>query len=209
MLKEKLKKSFVGDFWTYLHSLKSKYVQKFVIPPYTEKRKILNFYKEKYQLKTLVETGTFFGDTVEYFKAHFSKIISIELSKELADKAAKRFENDAHISIIQGDSSIVLKELVAGFKEPVLFWLDGHYSSEFYLNGEYIVTAKGEKETPIEKELEIILQAGPKHIVLIDDARLFVGKMDYPSMAALKKKIQMLRPGSLIDVKRDIIRITI
>ena len=170
-------------------------------PPHIVKQMAIEEYRNKFHAEIFVETGTYLGDMVEAQRDHFKKIYSIELSEKLFNKAQKRFKDHSHVKILHGDSGTVLNKLMNEVDKPALFWLDGHYSGG--------ITAKGEKETPIEKELEIILQAGPKHIVLIDDARLFIGKMDYPSMAALKKKVQLLRPGSSIEVKRDIIRITI
>ena len=72
--------------------------------------------------------------------------------KTSANKAIKRFADDKNVRILQGDSGKELPSLIDGVEEPVLFWLDGHYSSEFFVKDEYIRTAKGEKNTPIEKE---------------------------------------------------------
>ncbi|MCW3090873.1 MAG: hypothetical protein JWP81_1942 [Ferruginibacter sp.] len=97
------------------------------------------------QLKIMVETGTFLGDTVECFREKFDKIITVELSEELATKAKARFADDPKISILQGDSDVILAQLLKDMQEPVLFWLDGHYSSGIFIGDEFIKTAKGEK----------------------------------------------------------------
>ena len=111
-----------------------------IVPDYEVKKNTLNGYKNKYGLNVLVETGTFMGDTVEYFKDRMKKIISIELAEDLAKRAQKRFENNQNIKIINGDSGKVLKDIVKEINEPILFWLNGHYSSEFFMGDEYIVT---------------------------------------------------------------------
>lgn len=113
-----------------------------VVPSYEVKKNTLNEYKKKYGLNVLVETGTFMGDTVEYFKDRMKRIISIELAEDLAKRAQKRFENNQNIKIINGDSGKVLKDIVKEINEPILFWLNGHYSSEFLMGDEYIVTVK-------------------------------------------------------------------
>jgi 16S rRNA A1518/A1519 N6-dimethyltransferase RsmA/KsgA/DIM1 with predicted DNA glycosylase/AP lyase activity len=113
-----------------------------IVPDYEVKKNTLNGYKNKYGLNVLVETGTFMGDTVEYFKDRMKKIISIELAEDLAKRAQKRFENNQNIKIINGDSGKVLKDIVKEINEPILFWLNGHYSSEFFMGDEYIVTVK-------------------------------------------------------------------
>jgi hypothetical protein len=179
--------------------------KKVVIPSYEEKRGIIDFYKNKFNTQTLVETGTFLGDTVEFFRTKFPKVYSIELSKELAEKAAKRFEGYENVSILQGDSGEVLASLIADFKVPALFWLDGHYSSEFFHNGEYIKTARADKDTPVEKELNILLNASQQHIILIDDARLFTGRNDYPTIKNIGKKAASSKYPYHVFVQNDII----
>jgi len=92
-------------------------------------------------------------------------------------------------------------------ESPVLFWLDGHYSSEFFYKEELIRTAKGEKDTPIEEELDIILRSSVEAIILIDDARLFNGKNHYPTIKAIKKKVKSYKMDGKVFVKKDIIHI--
>ena len=179
-----------------------------VVPDISKKREVIDYYRELYKPKIMVETGTFFGDTVEEFKNKFEKVISIELSKELAQKASKRFAGDQNVTILQGDSSKVLPSLLAQIKSPVLFWLDGHYSSEFFINEAFIQTAKGERNTPIEKELDIIFQSSVESVILIDDARLFTGQDDYPTIKEIKKKVKEYKIDSKVLVNKDIIIIT-
>ncbi len=176
-------------------------------PTYEFKRQQIKNQKDKYGINVLVETGTFIGDTVEYFKNTFRKVYSIELAEELAAKATKRFAGDNNVTIIQGDSADVLNKLVAEINEPVLFWLDGHYSSEFYLGDEYIKTGRGKKDTPVEEELKLIFKSPLKHIILIDDARLFLGINDYPSISEIKKLVKTHRSDYSVKVDNDIIYI--
>lgn len=178
-----------------------------VVPSAPEKRAIIEDNRRKYAPATFVETGTFLGDTVDYFKEKFGSITSIELSEKLAARAQKRFAGYDHIKVIQGDSSIVLPAVLAGINSTVLFWLDGHYSSEFFVNDEYILTARGEKKTPIEKELDVILKAPIRSIILVDDARLFTGKDDYPTIQAIRKRVKRINNSYRIFVKKDIIHI--
>jgi hypothetical protein len=181
-------------------------LRKEVVPPsYEEKRATIDFYRKKFAIQTLVETGTFFGDTVEFFRSKFDKVYSIELSRELADKAVKRFEDCENVRILQGDSGELLASLIADFNGPALFWLDGHYSSEFFHNGEYIRTARAQKDTPVEKELDTLLNASHQHIILIDDARLFTGKNDYPTIKNIRKKVIAARSPYQVFVQNDVI----
>jgi hypothetical protein len=84
-----------------------------------------------------------------------------------------------------------------------LFWLDAHY----YPNSGG-TTAKGELETPIIKELHCILNHPVEgHVILIDDAREFPGRNNYPTIAQLQDLIVKRHPNRAFEVKDDIIRI--
>ncbi len=188
---------------------KRKYQNRYVIPDYKEKRKILKEYAIKYNCKTFVETGTFLGDTIASLKDIFKSLYSIELSNELAQNAQNKFKNDNHIEIIQGDSGVVLKEIKITDK-PALFWLDGHYSSSFKIGDKLIQTARGISDTPIFEELQTVLKNGlESNVILIDDARCFGEEKDYPTKRELINFITTRGvKKSQIKIKRDIIRIT-
>lgn len=175
-----------------------------------QKRAVIDQYRQEFACKNLVETGTFMGDTVAFFENKMSIIYSIELSPTLAQRAKKRFEQQPHIHILEGDSSVVLKEIVPKLVEPTLFWLDGHFSSSFFWNDEFVETAKGKTNTPIEAELEILLNSAipsPTFVILIDDARLFTGQNDYPSYQTIKQIVSKSTSDYRIFMKKDIIHI--
>lgn len=200
--------NFIKKIYLFLTGSFIKIRDKFIVPPYSEKRRIILEYKKKYGLEVLIETGTFLGDTVNEFKKDFHKVVSFELSADLAAKAKERFREDANVTIVEGDSGLLLKEYLKDINQPCLFWLDGHYSSEFFLGETFIATAKGEKNTPIVKELDAVFSHPVKgHVVLIDDARCFNGKDDYPTIAELKSQIGSKGKDLRLTVKRDIIRI--
>lgn len=167
--------------------------------PNIVKRHIIEHYRRLFDLDTLVETGTYLGDTVEFFRARCARIFSIELSEEYARNAQQRFRAFKHIEILQGDSGVLLGEVLKRLKRPALFWLDGHYSGGR--------TAKSARDTPIASELKSIF-AHPleTHVILIDDARLFDGAGDYLSLAAFRDNLRQERPGYTMLVENDIIR---
>ena len=165
--------------------------------PHVVKQSVLNHHRQQHQLATLVETGTYLGDMVDAQKTKFDRIISVELSPELAQLAQQRFRRQPHIQILSGDSARVLHQLTPTLTAPALFWLDGHYSGG--------VTAKGDTECPIFDELDAIFRHNRNHIILIDDARLFVGKQDYPTMAELTAYVARRDNRYSVTVKDDII----
>lgn len=166
-------------------------------PPHTIKQLAIEHYQKKYNVTTLVETGTYLGDMVMSQKNNFRRIISIELGKDLWEKAKQRFRMYNHIELLQGDSGKVLHEVINNINEQAIFWLDGHYSSG--------ITAKGEKECPIYEELAAIFKNNHKHILLIDDARHFVGQGDYPTAEEVATFISQKSSDYKYEIKDDII----
>lgn len=171
-----------------------------VPPPNVVKQHIVKTYAQRFSCDTFIETGTYLGEMVLATKDIFSMIISIELDRILAERAKKKFSNYKHISIIHGDSSTVLKDVLADIECPCLFWLDSHYSGG--------LTAKGTFETPVIEELKHIFNHSIKdHVILIDDARFFTGENDYPKLEELCDFVLTERPGWNFEIKYDIIRI--
>lgn len=170
-------------------------------PPHIIKQNVLREHAAKFGLATLVETGTYKGDMVEAMKKDFQKVYSIELSQQLFEEATRRFQPDANVEIVQGDSGKQIEQLVQKFTEPVLFWLDGHYSAG--------ATARADKDTPVCEELNHILGGSDlDHVIIIDDAILFGTDPAYPTMQEVEDQVKQHRQGWSISVDTDSIRIT-
>ncbi|MFA7387679.1 MAG: hypothetical protein WCZ87_08475, partial [Thiohalobacteraceae bacterium] len=117
-------------------------------------------------IHTFVETGTYLGQTARAAVGIFTEVHSIELSPELHRRAAEQFAAEPKVHLHQGESADALARILPGMRQPVLFWLDAHYSE-----GE---TACGRENTPIIAELEAIRSAGIRDaLILIDDLRCF------------------------------------
>jgi hypothetical protein len=148
-----------------------------VPPPHIIKEKMIKEYAKSGNI--FIETGTYQGQMIDAVKGHFKKIYSIELDGVLFEKAKKKFSSNSSIEILKGDSGIILADILKKVNEPCVFWLDGHYSGG--------ITSKGNLNTPICRELETIFNHKVKnHTIIIDDARCFVGKNDYPTIDAIK-----------------------
>jgi len=169
-------------------------------PPPLIKWRVVAEYGKKFSLDTLIETGTCRGDTLWFNKNNFKKIMSIELGRMFYERAKIMFSPFKHISIFSGDSSKILPEILRKLNTRALFWLDAHYSGGS--------TARGELYTPIIKELECIFRHPVYgHVILIDDARLFTGTDDYPTLDFLQKFVYKNCPNASIEIENDIIRI--
>jgi hypothetical protein len=172
-----------------------------VIPPPPEyKYQTVREYAMKYNLHTLIETGTYLGEMIEATKDCFTKIVSIELAQKLYERAITKFRESSHIQLYLGDSAKVLPEILSGINEPCLFWLDAHYSGG--------ITTKGDRVTPIMEELNIILgRKQQDDILLIDDARGFTGSNDYPTVDEVICLVKKYDSVYLIENINDIIRV--
>lgn len=170
-------------------------------PPSSVKQATIRDFSIRYGIDTLVETGTFWGLTVRALQPHFRKIVTIELSQSLSDRANFLFRNSLNVSVLQGDSARVLPRVIDELAGPTLFWLDAHYSKG--------VTALGEEETPILAELRQVLgDRRFEHIILIDDAREFGSNPEYPTLSELRETAASIRADYRLDVGHDIIRLT-
>jgi hypothetical protein len=169
-------------------------------PPHAVKQNIVKSYAAKFSLRNFIETGTYMGEMIDAVLNTFSKITSIEFGPALTERAKNRFSSYSHVKIIQGDSGQVLPEVMANINEPCLFWLDAHYSGG--------VTAKNALETPIVKELSVLLEYScPDHVILINDAREFTGQNNYPLLEEVRNLIAAKHPDWIMQVKDDVIRI--
>lgn len=176
------------------------------LPPYDKKVATVREYRAHYHINTLVETGTYHGEMVEAMLGKAQRIISIELQPQFYEAAKQKFSANPSVTILNGDSSKVIPHVLSTLSEPSLFWLDGHYDP-FDTQ-----TARGEMDTPVLQELEHILSHKiTNHIILIDDARCFIGPNPimnhYPTIPELEQFVMQRRRDVQFSVKDDIIRI--
>jgi hypothetical protein len=142
-------------------------------------------YAEVFDLDTLVETGTCFGDLIFGVRDTFKEIYSIELAKHLFECAVVRFNDDHGVHLFHGDSASILPTFIQALSPRVLFWLDAHGVG-----------------CPVMRELETILACRPQAVILIDDAIDFTGHNGYPTLEKLQQTLQHYR----VCIKDNIIR---
>jgi hypothetical protein len=168
--------------------------------PESLKQSIVTEYGRKWNIGNFIETGTFEGKMTDAQKENFRRIVTIELDRALYASAKQRFKEVQHIHVLHGDSGVMLVEALRLVNGPTLFWLDAHYSGG--------VTAKTDLQTPILKELSIIASRGNcGDLILIDDARLFGWRSDYPPLAKIRQFVTKHWPDYKVDVESDLIHI--
>jgi hypothetical protein len=168
--------------------------------PHLLKQKVVREYGERFGLKTLVETGTYYGEMVAAMKRRFERIYSIEFVPELAERAQNKFAGEPHIRIFCGDSRVVMPEVLALLSGPALFWLDAGY---------YGWVGKQGDQQRLSAELDMVLSHPFSHIVLLDDARGLTGRDGIPSVRDVKEHIEAKFPTRTVDVLHDIMRVTL
>jgi hypothetical protein len=126
-----------------------------------------------------IETGTYLGDSAALLGQIFSECHTIELDEILAENAIHRFSNNPSIKVIQGTTREVFPKLLNETDKPLFIWLDAHYSGG--------VTAGEQDKCPVLAEINAIQQfRNPSNtVVLIDDARGFLGQNDWPFLSDL------------------------
>lgn len=140
---------------------------------------VLNRFRNGYRV--FVETGTYHGDGVRAaLAAGFEEVHSIELAPHHFENARKTFATDPRVHIWHGDSSKVLNSVIKTISEPIVFWLDGHYSC-----GD---TARGNKWCPLMEELQVIQKRAKPDTILIDDMRCWT--RDNPEYGFGKEDIE-------------------
>lgn len=136
-------------------------------------KKILNSnqdikdYYKNVKYSCFLETGTYWGTTMWALQPYFNRLISIELSEYHYQYCNSIIEqkNLNNIQLYNGDSSIIIEQILPNIKENIIFFLDSHYSADD--------TAKGKKDVPLLEELKAIDKRNNDDIIIIDDHRLF------------------------------------
>jgi len=134
-------------------------------------------YIEKYNIKFLIETGTWHGAAVDYgLTFNFEKIFSIELLKEYYDGCVKKFKNNASVILLNEASPTGLKKILnENVVGNTIFWLDAHLPNFYDISISSDYTKDKELLIPLEEELKIIIDNKNtlNDVFIIDDLRIY------------------------------------
>ncbi len=163
------------------------------IPHLVKQRTVLE-YAQRFGLKTLVETGTYYGEMLAAVAAHFRRIYSVELDPGLAKLAQERFRRLPYVTIIAADSQIAVPRLVKELNEPCLWWLDAGYCGW--------AGASGTSERLGSEFGAILADSRHDHVILMDDADGVSG------LEELIASVEVNYPTRHVEIRHNIIRIT-
>jgi hypothetical protein len=155
-------------------------------------------------LTTFVETGTFHGDSLANVRDLFASLHSAEVDPDLAAAAKARFHGDFGVTIHQGSSPNVLRDLHATPLGRVLYWLDAHWCES--------AGSDPTGQCPLLAEIDAIGVVGPNSVIAIDDARLFLAPptaahniTDWPHFDEVLTRLRTAAPNHRIVVLNDVI----
>jgi hypothetical protein len=145
-------------------------------------------YISKYNIKTLVETGSGYGTgikTAQKFK-ELLDICSCEIDLEQAENLKNEFSYDYRVSIFAGNSNDYLNSIFANKRfckeKSILFWLDSHFPMADLGKARFDDEKNLDIRLPLEKELDTIrAYRNPnfyQDVIIIDDWRIYE-KMDF------------------------------
>lgn len=159
--------------------------------------------KRHYGVADFIETGTNVGDTALWAAGHFDRVVTIEADPRLRDVAAGRLDAHPHAEVILGTSQQALAGILAG-RGRSLVWLDAHWSGPGTSGEDY--------ECPIIEEIRLVDAAGGEHLILIDDARLFLNPPPpphkaehWPAIGAILDVLREKHPDAYVGIWRDVI----
>lgn len=214
-LKSKLKRKLVSSpLWPIYTAWKEKRLLKAELKDWrmrgrpiptgnTYKRELIKKFAKTFKMPIFIETGTFLGGTVESMLKEFNNIYSIEVEPNLYKAAKEKFASYEHVTIINGDSSDEIKNILKDLKKPALFWLDAHYSAG--------ITGKGKEDSALRVEVELICEhinsKQLMHVMLLDDSRDFSGTNGYPTVSEVMQHVMRNLPGYTVELRDDVLRI--
>lgn len=144
----------------------------------TIKRFEISEIRDKYGIDTFVETGTMYGESVDFaLEQGFTDIYSIEIEDVLYESAKLKYINNDNVHILHGDSSQVLPTLLSDLDKGALFWLDAHFPGADMGLRTYESCLELDYDTrlPLEQELTAIAKHSKnyKNVVVADDLWIY------------------------------------
>ncbi len=108
----------------------------------------------RYGIRTIVETGTYEGETTRWFAEIFDgPTITIECDPNRFERTRERFQNVSNVVVLQGNSPEVLDRLLPHVEKPLFAFLDAHWNDYW----------------PLLDELEAFSQHRTEPVLMIHD----------------------------------------
>lgn len=129
--------------------------------------------RDKYNLETFLETGTYRGESCLWAAENFEHVISIEKDQGRYRKVMGMTYKLENVKLLLGDSREMLFTALRDVRTPALIYLDAHLFG-FTKNG-----WSNNDQCPLKEELLAVRQIRIGHVVIIDDANWFIDKPEF------------------------------
>jgi hypothetical protein len=163
---------------------------------YAKRRYLLALMRERSH-DSLIETGTYLGETTAFLAQHARRVISIEIEPTLHARAVDRFKDADNVEILLGDGMEIVPRLVGELEGPALLWLDGHFSGG--------ITGRGAFDEPAVEILRRIREQQPPAgmTIVVDDLRLFGADPTFPDLTSLIDAAREAFPAARLTAELD------
>lgn len=111
--------------------------------------------RDKYGIKSVIETGSYLGVTTLWLSEHFEQVFTIEINERYYQATQKRIRGIKNVVSMLGDSEKMLHSVLQMAGEKVIVFLDAHWN-----------------KNPLLTELDIIQQSELKPVVVIHDFKV-------------------------------------
>lgn len=118
-----------------------------------------------HEIKTIVETGTYLGNTTEALATLSDNVYTVEINPDFYSKACERFKKNKNIKLFNMPTADFLNNYLSSMNQPIFLFLDAH-SIERQWN-EYENT--NSINEPLINELIIIAKIKIKPVIAIHD----------------------------------------
>jgi len=124
--------------------------------------------KQTWDIKTVIETGTYYADTTKWLAKNFDQVYTCEIHEPTYAIAVEQLEGITNVYHELKPSQQFLGEALAKAEGQVLVFLDAHWF-----------------ENPLLKEIEIIGESGKRPVLVIHDFKVpgkSFGYDEYPGI---------------------------
>lgn len=158
----------------------------------------------RYGLQQFVETGTHNGGSTLRALSHFDVVTTCDIDQESIKRVkAWNLPPQKRIRAVCVTSPVLLRSIFADpLTLPALIWLDAHWCGG----------PKQGPECPLLAELRAINGTRGRHVILIDDARMFLNPppaphdpKQWPTFGQIKELCRQLGPTDVVEVFGDAI----
>lgn len=144
---------------------------------------------------TIIETGTFLGQSTYLFSGLFDNVHSIEADPHLHAASSHWLSTQpishdtAHCHL--GNSPAILTTIAESTNQKCAFFLDAHYSTG--------ITSSTYGICPLLHELNVIFSCYHKPVILIDDIRC----MSSPGYPSIEEILALIPSDNSVEIRHD------